>query len=64
VLLVFACEKEASLLLGQLTSIALQSDGAYDTAFDCGDVHEIGDLFLRVLTGCRHRVSYHNTVIV
>jgi len=46
------------LLLGQLISIASQPDSGYDSALDRVDACDIGDVFLRVLTGCRHRVDF------
>ena len=45
------------MLLGQLVSIAVQSDSGYDSSLDPVDASDIGDVFLRVLTGCRHRAS-------
>jgi len=39
-------------------SIAVHSSSAYDSAFNCTDANEIGHVFLRILTGCRHRVIF------
>ena len=46
------------MLLGQVVSVALRSDSGYDSALRHVDACDIGDLFLRVLTGCRHRVIF------